>query len=205
MPSERFYRLSEEKKSIIRHAIMKEYARVPIDKVSINKIIKDAEISRGSFYTYFEDKWDILAYIFSDAQESMRKYCTENLEKNNGNIWKMLVDFLDNTLDFCAGNDTFEFIRNVMEHSRSEDMFNGFSDRMNKFGEPDELELWIYERADKSKFRYQGFEEFHCFLTVAMLLMGTGMREFYLGKPKNQVKEEFVKKLELICYGVCSG
>lgn len=204
MPSERFYRLPEEKKIIIRQAIIKEYARVPIDKVSINKIIKAADISRGSFYTYFEDKWDILAYIFTDGQESMKSFCVENLNKNNGNIWKMLMDFLENAMDFCVNNGTFEFIRNVMEHSRSEDMFNSFSSKMNRCGEPDELELWIFEKADKSDFRHQGFKEFHCFLTVVMPLMGTAMREFYLGSSKEQVMGEFKKKLELIRYGVCS-
>ena len=69
MPTERFYRLPEEKKRIIRDAAFKEFARVPIDKVSINQIIKEADISRGSFYTYFEDKWDLLGYIFEESQD----------------------------------------------------------------------------------------------------------------------------------------
>ena len=49
MPSERFYRLSEEKRKMICEAAIKEFARVTIDKVSINQIIKNANISRGSF------------------------------------------------------------------------------------------------------------------------------------------------------------
>ena len=66
MPSERFYRLSEEKRKTICEAAIREFARVTMDKVSINQIIKNADISRGSFYTYFEDKWDIVSYIFED-------------------------------------------------------------------------------------------------------------------------------------------
>lgn len=56
MPTERFNRLPDKKKEAIRIAAAKEFARVLPEEVSINRIIRDAEISRGSFYTYFEDK-----------------------------------------------------------------------------------------------------------------------------------------------------
>ena len=36
MPTERFYRLPEMKRKIIREAAVKEFARVPYEKVSIN-------------------------------------------------------------------------------------------------------------------------------------------------------------------------
>ena len=89
MPTERFYRLPEEKKRSICSAAVKEFARVPLDKVSINQIIKEADISRGSFYTYFEDKWDLLACIFEDSQNRLRDFCREALITSGGNIWVM--------------------------------------------------------------------------------------------------------------------
>ena len=49
MPTERFYRLPEEKKRSICSAAVKEFARVPLDKVSINQIIKEADISRDVY------------------------------------------------------------------------------------------------------------------------------------------------------------
>ena len=39
MPTERFYRLPEAKKQVIRQAAIKEFARVPFEKASINQII----------------------------------------------------------------------------------------------------------------------------------------------------------------------
>ena len=51
MPTERFYRLPEAKKQVIRQAAIKEFVRVPFEKASINQIIQNADISRGSFYT----------------------------------------------------------------------------------------------------------------------------------------------------------
>ena len=49
MPSARFYRLPEEKRKTISEAAIREFARVTMDKVSIHQIIKNADISRGSF------------------------------------------------------------------------------------------------------------------------------------------------------------
>lgn len=53
MPTERFYRLPEAKKQVIRQAAIKEFARVPFEKVSINQIIQNADISRGMLLHLF--------------------------------------------------------------------------------------------------------------------------------------------------------
>lgn len=208
MPSERFYRLPEEKQRVIRQAAMREFTRAPIDKASINKIIKDADISRGSFYTYFEDKWDVLVSIFENWQNQMQTFCVENVKQHKGNLWLVLEDFLERVLDISSKNDSFDFIRNVMAHSNSEDMFHGFShhadisdicnDKQNM------LEKWIYENSDKSDFRNQDYETFHRVVMLSMSAMAMAMRGFYQGESKARVKEEFAKKLELIRHGACS-
>lgn len=203
MPSERFYRLPDEKKQLIRRAAIREFARVPIDKVSINKIIKDADISRGSFYTYFADKWDVLSYIFEDWQAGMRRFCRESLEKNNGNVWVMMEDFLDVALSFCSKDEVTAFVENVLLHSSSEEMLNGFSDHINNLEEQDEIEKWLYETADIRNFQYQSFEDFHRFINMAMSALSYGIKEFYQGISKDRIKEDFIKKLELLRFGVC--
>ena len=56
MPSTRFENLAEEKKEKIIEAAIEEFIEKGYERASINSIIKMADISRGSFYTYFEDK-----------------------------------------------------------------------------------------------------------------------------------------------------
>ena len=63
MPTERFMRLPKEKIEAIRAAAAKEFMRVAPEEVSINRIVHDADISRGSFNTYFEDKRDLLKWL----------------------------------------------------------------------------------------------------------------------------------------------
>ena len=58
-----FYNLPEEKRQRIIDAIMNEFSGSPSEKVSINRIIKEANISRGSFYQYFDDKVDLVEIL----------------------------------------------------------------------------------------------------------------------------------------------
>lgn len=85
MPTDRFARLPAEKKEIIRMAAISEFIRVPFEKVSINKIVQNADISRGSFYTYFEDKRDLLQYVFSDILMQAYDFLKKSLIQNKGN------------------------------------------------------------------------------------------------------------------------
>ena len=62
MPTNTFFKLSKEKQNNIIEASLKEFKRVLLRDASINKIIKDANIPRGSFYNYFEDINDQYIY-----------------------------------------------------------------------------------------------------------------------------------------------
>ena len=49
MPTERFKRLPEEKIEAIRRAGIQEFTRTSPESASINRIIQEADISRGIF------------------------------------------------------------------------------------------------------------------------------------------------------------
>ena len=70
MPSERFLKLKEDKKGRILEASLNEFTAEGYNDASINQIIKGADISRGSFYTYFEDKKDFEAVVSFTLQAS---------------------------------------------------------------------------------------------------------------------------------------
>jgi AcrR family transcriptional regulator len=66
MPKDTFYNLSEEKRRKIFDAAVREFSTRRFSEASINQIIKVAEIPRGSFYQYFNDKEDIFQYMFKE-------------------------------------------------------------------------------------------------------------------------------------------
>ena len=63
MPKQTFFNLAAKKQQRIIDAAMNEFAAHPYLKTSINRIIKDANISKGSFYQYFADLKNFYKYI----------------------------------------------------------------------------------------------------------------------------------------------
>ncbi len=57
-----FFNLPEEKRNRIYQCALKEFAARPYDKSSINRVIADASIPKGSFYQYFDNKEDLYSY-----------------------------------------------------------------------------------------------------------------------------------------------
>ena len=71
MPSATFFNLPGEKRRRLLDAAWEEMTAVSFDKVSINRIIQDAGIPRGSFYQYFTDKLDLFRFLLSDGLEEI--------------------------------------------------------------------------------------------------------------------------------------
>lgn len=63
MPKSTFYNLSDEKKGRIFNAALQEFSTRSFSEASLNQIIKNADIPKGSFYQYFDNKEDIYLYM----------------------------------------------------------------------------------------------------------------------------------------------
>ena len=59
MPTRRYENLEPDRKKAILDAAQAEFTLSGYEGASLNKIIADAGISKGSFYYYFEDKADL--------------------------------------------------------------------------------------------------------------------------------------------------
>jgi len=69
MPKDTFNNLSADKKRKIFDAAVQEFSTKRFSEASINQIIKNAGIPRGSFYQYFKDKEDLYLYMFAQIGE----------------------------------------------------------------------------------------------------------------------------------------
>lgn len=65
MPKDTFHNLHTHKKDKITQAIIDELSLNTYEHINIANIIRDSNISRGSFYQYFEDKEDLYQYFIS--------------------------------------------------------------------------------------------------------------------------------------------
>lgn len=74
MPKDTFLNLDKEKKQRIIEASLTEFGDNTYNEVRLSRIIKASKIPRGSFYQYFEDKFDLYKYVFSIIAEEKIKY-----------------------------------------------------------------------------------------------------------------------------------
>lgn len=203
MPTERFARLPAEKKEVIRMAAVSEFTRVPFEKVSINQIIQNADISRGSFYTYFEDKRDLLQYVFSDILMQAREFCKKSLIENEGNYWKMLDRLFIEWFQFEWSENLMDLARIAMFQTDAGQLIKGCSG-LEVIDGSAEIDEWIYENGDWSELRCQEKEFIRLTADLGMqtLIMALGQR-FKFPERTMDIYHMFTEKLDIIQQGAC--
>lgn len=89
MPSRTFFRLPEEKRKRFLDVAWEEFARVQFDDVSVNKIIQNAQIPRGSFYQYFADKTDLFHYLLDESRRYILEIYQQFLQQARGDLFSV--------------------------------------------------------------------------------------------------------------------
>lgn len=92
MPSNTFLNLPPGKQEKLLEAATKEFSRRSFADASINQIIKDAGIPRGSFYMYFRDKEDLFRYLMRGYVDQMISAIEQLLIREQGDIFQALTE-----------------------------------------------------------------------------------------------------------------
>ncbi|KXL52202.1 fatty acid metabolism regulator protein [Anaerotignum neopropionicum] len=85
MPKRTFFNLPDEKKDKIYEAAIHEFSQNHYGKITIDKIVKKAEIPKGSFYQYFQNKNDLYVYLFNQIGNK-KKHTLEKAKKYIGKL-----------------------------------------------------------------------------------------------------------------------
>ena len=122
MPKETFLNLPKEKKEKITKAILKEFSRENFNKASISNIIEEANIPRGSFYQYFEDKEDALKYIIEDFLNDEKEEIKKLLIQNEGDIFLTTLDLYSYFVDKSYHEAEVKLFQNIINKLRNENV-----------------------------------------------------------------------------------
>ncbi len=213
MPTQRFYRLPEAKRQSIREAAVAEFARVPFENVSINQIIRNAEISRGSFYTYFEDKQDLLDFILEDSGNKMKEFFVKELERNGGDYFALV----ESSFDFIIGrlNDShrmLEVARNIFSYQENAKLL-GLEELSIPFLRDDSPMVgdiggivpplqWLIDRIDTRKMRFERTEEFIPLMTMGAVALLWVIKQYYEAPERLDAARDFLhRSMELLKHG----
>lgn len=79
-----------EKRERILAAARKEFAAKGYEGASTNEIVKEAGISKGLLFHYFESKKDLYLYLFDHTYDILRKEFFEKIDLQETDIFKRL-------------------------------------------------------------------------------------------------------------------
>ena len=200
MPTNTFLNLSEEKQKKIIDAANKEFERVPIEQVSIKNIVETAEIARGSFYQYFEDKDDLFEYVINLKMGDMEKNMKKIIEKEDGNIINVFTSLYDHLIKMGRIKKNNKFFRQIFGNIRASDNFMLIrKETMNE-----KLNQNLYELYEKNKEILNVKNEQEYKLIIEILSAVTRRRVVASLKYKDlaEARKDYLKEIDFIKNGV---
>lgn len=200
MPTDTFFNLPLEKKNKIIEAIKKEFARVPFDKVSINKIVQDANISRGSFYMYFEDKKDMLIYLLSNYHEEVMSIIKESFKRNSGDVFEVFADILKFTANFGTAKENIAFCMNIFSNQTLQnDIILQFANR----GRKNDFFNLFKEYTDTKSLNLQSPNDVDDIIDILISVTQKATMDIFLciGE-KDEILEAYTNKITILKRGM---
>ncbi len=83
-------KMNPEKRIRLINAAMREFGENSFDKASTNKIVKEAGISKGLLYHYFDSKEDLFDYLFDYALDAVAKPIAEEIGLEDQDILRRI-------------------------------------------------------------------------------------------------------------------
>lgn len=197
MPTETFLKLSEEKKEKIVLAAKKEFARVPFEETSIQKIVEQAGIARGSFYQYFTSKEDLLFYLLHLHFSNMESFLEKQMKEKKGDIFEVFLSLYDYVVKECLNKQEMEFFHQVFEYTRT----------------LEDITFWVSKKPYEDFSRYEKLIDYSSLklekqqdvkLLIPMLSIITKkaiLANFHPDK-KEKARKNYLKQLHFLQYGV---
>ena len=199
MPSERFYNLPEEKRERIVDAAYEELSKVPYDKLSINKIIKTADIPRGSFYEYFDDKDDLLMFIMKNFSETVSEDIEASFRKNGGDVFAVAEDMYDSITGYAKQSSHKKVCINTFR------CFKPGSENMEdllKITKKQSTDI-VNREIQNGNFTIETKREASALWDMIISLLAVNLAKTFTNMDEmDEIREKFMKQLNFIKYGV---
>lgn len=192
MPTHTFFRLPEEKRQRLTEAAWGEFSRCSFAEASINQIVQNARVSRGSFYQYFADKEDLFFYLLEGSRDYFFGVLRSILEETGGDLFALPLAAFDRFVG--ADDPVLEGFHRVVKLNRDMDLQRCFR------GEALPEGLW--ERIDRSLLRRDD-REFAEKVTSLLLVCTAAAILTTIETPENRDHERrlLADRVDILAYG----
>jgi AcrR family transcriptional regulator len=188
MPSSTFFRLPEEKRTRLVNAAWEEFTQVKFADVSINRIIQNAHIPRGSFYQYFQDKEDLFTYLLNEIRSSFLQTLRSALVEVDGNLFDLPIYLFDHFLKVLGGQGP------ILARSCSIFKVNPGWDIKNLIGGGSKrLPEDLLEHIDLSRLRRQDTVYVEQVLSILLVMTGSTVAETMLAPEQLEQQRQLLQ------------
>lgn len=103
MPNKTFDNLPDEKKEAVIEAALKEFTVHDFDSASLNDIITEIGIAKGSFYRYFNNKKDLYDYLIAYGLEKKFNYVSKVINPAD-DLFDFILNITSSYIKFSIEN-----------------------------------------------------------------------------------------------------
>ena len=198
MPKETFLKLSNEKQQKVLDAAKKEFARVPIENVSIKNIVEDADIARGSFYQYFESKEDLLVYLLKEKAEQVSNKVKEKFQETDGDLFETYIFVYDMAIENFMKKEDEDLYKQIFINIKSSD--ESIFDLMKNTKPKDVIKYCDLLNTKNLKIENQ--QDFMVICEMLNAITRKSIIKNFKGVSKEECRSTFLKEIEYLKYGI---
>lgn len=103
-------------KKLLTNALKELLQQKPFDKITVNDICEKAMVHRATFYNHFNDKIDLINFIFDEMQEEIYKSIV-NVGRELSSK-QMYLFIIEKIIDYCLSNK--ESLKLTLKNSTQE-------------------------------------------------------------------------------------
>ncbi len=200
MPKETFVNLKEDKKTRIIDGLLNVFYELGYDRVTVSDIVKACNIPRGSFYQYFDNKFDAFQVLVNTYQTIKMTYL-EDLLDDVGKIpfFDLYLDMVEAGLNFAKDYPRLVTMWLAFYHSqdaRMHDLWKTFEDAG---------VAYIVELLKKDQEAGYTKKDVDLQSVAKILIHAQGIeliQEFELNTPIDSIRKNIQSYIDIIQYGI---
>lgn len=201
MPKATFFNLPQDKKDNLLAAVEKEFSRVPLYEASISNIVKTANIPRGSFYQYFEDKDDVYFYLLNKQIRKKRNQFLSCLAEYDGNLFDATTHIFELSIDDHPEREELHFLKNTFLNMTHE-IEKNFSRIFNVNSSEDQFKD-ISSLINKDILNVNNNEELHHLMQmISMVIFHNLIEKYAHNLTFEQAMNNFSTQMDLLKHGI---
>ena len=195
MPRDTFFNLPEPKRKAVFDAAVSEFSLHMFSEASINRIVKAAQIPRGSFYQYFDGKEDLFSYVITEIFAEIEGIMQARQQvSRDADALSLFMEKVYATTEL--NKEKPDYVQITLLQSRDKTPFvRGFFELS---GEQRQNVLQLFER-DKQRGIIR--EDADCLLVIDMVY--TLSKELFF--EANMDNEAYIRKMEAVIQIIREG